>query len=77
MAEDILNEGLNCFYTEDYDHDLVAGQIMVCYGKVHQGYEYPILQFAVITDTDIFGEEKKKKKRHRTYEGEKSSSLRI
>lgn len=50
---------------------------MVCYGKVHQGYEYPILQFAVITDTDIFGEEKKKKKRHRTYEGEKSSSLRI
>ena len=34
---------------------------MVCYGKVHQGYEYPILQFAVITDTDIFGEEKKKK----------------
>ena len=44
---------------------------MVCYGKVHQGYEYPILQFAVITDTDIFGEEKKKKKRHRTYEGEK------
>ena len=44
---------------------------MVCYGKVHQGYEYPILQFAVITDTDIFGEEKKKKKRHRPYEGEK------
>ena len=71
LAEDILNEGLNCFYTEDYDHDLVAGQIMVCYGKVHQGYEYPILQFAVITDTDIFGEEKKKKKRHCTYEGEK------
>ena len=44
---------------------------MVCYGKVHQGYEYPILQFAVITDTDIFGEEKRKTKRHRTYEGEK------
>lgn len=71
LAEDILNEGLNCFYTEDYDHELVAGQIMVCYGKVHRGYEYPILQFAVITDTDIFGGEKKKKKRHRTYEGEK------
>ena len=72
LADDILNEGLNCFYTEDYDHDLQPGQIMVCYGKVHRGYEYPILQFAVITDTDIFGEERKrKKKRHRTYEGEK------
>ena len=71
LAEDLLAEGLNSFYTEDYDHELLEGQIMVCYGKVHRGYEYPILQFAVITETDIFGGEKKKKKRHRTYEGEK------
>ncbi len=71
LAEDLLNEGLSSFYTEDYDHDLVEGQIMVVYGKVKKGYEYPILQFAVITESDIFGGEKKKKKRHRTYEGEK------
>ncbi len=75
LADDILNEGLNCFYTDDYDHELLPGQIMVCYGKVHKGYEYPILQFAVITETDIFGAEKKKKKRHRTYEGEKIQSF--
>lgn len=75
LSEDLLNEGLNCFYTENYDHELVPGQIMVCYGKVHKGYEYPILQFAVITETDIFGAEKKKKKRHRTYEGEKIQSF--
>ena len=71
LAEDLLDEGLNSFYTEDYDHELLSGQIMVCYGKVKRGYEYPILQFAVITESDIFGSEKKKKKRHRTYEGEK------
>ena len=75
LADDILHEGLNCFYTEDYDHELLPGQVMVCYGKVHRGYEYPILQFAVITETDIFGGEKKKKKRHRTYEGEKIQSF--
>jgi len=71
LTEDLLNEGLNSFYTEDYNHELLDGQIMVCFGKVRRGYEYPILQFAVITETDIFGGEKKKKKRHRTYEGEK------
>ena len=75
LAEDLLDEGLASFYTEDYDHDLVEGQIMVCYGKVHKGYDYPILQFAVITESDIFGAEKKKKKRHRTYEGEKIASF--
>lgn len=71
LADDLLNEGLNCFYTDDYDHELFAGQIMVCYGKVRRGFEYPMLQFAVITETDIFGAEHKKKKRHRIYEGEK------
>lgn len=75
LASDIMNEGLNCFYTDDYDHELLPGQIMVCYGKVHKGYEYPILQFAVITETDIFGAERKKRKRHRTYEGEKIQSF--
>ena len=50
---------------------------MVCYGKVHQGYEYPILQFAVITDTDIFGEEKKKRSGTAPMRAKKSSSLRI
>ena len=75
LAQDLLDEGLNSFYTEDYDHALLDGQIMVCYGKVHRGYEYPILQFAVITETDIFGGEKKKKKRHRTYEGEKIANF--
>ena len=75
LAEDLLDEGLNSFYTEDYDHELLEGQIMVCYGKVRRGYEYPILQFAVITESDIFGAEKKKKKRHRTYEGEKIQSF--
>lgn len=76
LAYDLFNEGLSSFYTEDYDHEVLAGQIMVCYGKVHRGYEYPILQFAVITESDIFGEEKKKKKRRRTYEGEQISSFR-
>lgn len=75
LADDILNEGLNSFYSEDYDHELLPGQIMVCYGKVHRGYEYPVLQFAVITETDIFGGEKKKKKRTRTYEGSKIQSF--
>ena len=75
LADDLLMEGFSCFYTEDYDHELEPGQIMVCYGKVKRGYEYPIIQFAVITETDIFGAEKKRKKHRHVYEGEKISSF--
>ena len=75
LAEDLLNEGYAGFYTEDYDHELLPGQIMVCYGKLHRGFEYPALKFAIITETDIFGKEKKKKKRHHNYEGEHIASF--
>ena len=70
LAEDLMNEGVTCFYTDDYDHTLKPGEVMVLYGKVRRGYEYPMLSFAVITESDIFGVERKKKKTYKRYEGE-------
>ena len=48
---------------------------MTGYGKIKKGYEYPMLKFVVISESDIFGGEKKKKKRKRIYEGEKIASF--
>ena len=35
-------------------------EIMVVYGNLHRGFEYPLLKFVVITEGDMFGAEKKK-----------------
>ena len=43
---------------------------MVTCGYIAEGYEYPMLKFTVISESDIFGKKKKKKKR-KTYEGKK------
>ena len=75
LAQDLTDEGLNAFYTEDYDHTVKPGEVMTLYGKVKRGYEYPMLKFVVISETDIFGLEKRKKKRRRVYEGEKIASF--
>ena len=75
LAKDLMNEGLNVFFSEDYDHEIKAGEIMTAYGKIKHGYEYPLAKFAVISESDIFGAEKKKKKR-RIYEGDKIQSFR-
>lgn len=75
LAEDLMEEGLSTFYSEDFDHEVKPGEIMTGYGKIKKGYEYPLLKFVVISESDIFGGEKKKKKRHRTYEGEKIASF--
>ena len=75
LAEDLMAEELNAFYSEDFDHEVKPGEIMTGYGKIKKGYEYPLLKFVVISESDIFGSEKKKKKHHRTYEGEKIASF--
>ena len=75
LAEDLMAEGLNAFYSDDFDHEVKPGEIMTGYGKIRRGYEYPMLKFVVISESDIFGGEKKKKKRRHTYEGEKIASF--
>ncbi len=70
LAEDLRDYNLSSFYSEDTEREVQAGEIMVTYGHVTEGYEYPMLKFMVISETDIFGKTKKKKKR-KTYEGQK------
>lgn len=75
LAKDLTAEELNCFYSADHDHLVKPGEIMTAYGKVRKGYEYPLLKFVVISESDIFGSEKKKKKKRKIYEGEKIQSF--
>ena len=42
---------------------------------MNRGYEYPLIKFVVISESDIFGQEKKKKKKRKTYEGKKIQSF--
>ncbi len=43
---------------------------MTYHGCVRKGFEYPLLKFVVISETDIFGKQQRKKKK-KTYEGQK------
>ena len=44
---------------------------MVAYGHARRGFEYPLIKFAVITETDIFGKEQKKRKKKKEYNGKR------
>jgi transcription-repair coupling factor (superfamily II helicase) len=66
-----MDEGLNAFYSEDSTNELLPGQIMTYHGSVLKGFEYPLIKFTVIADTDIFGNIQKKKKKKKFNEGQK------
>ncbi len=70
LAEDLRDYNLSSFYSEDMERTVNPGEIMVSCGYAAEGYEYPMLKFTVISETDIFGRQKKKKRRKK-YEGQK------
>lgn len=71
LAQDLQEQELTAFYSEDPMREVQPGEIMTCYGCVLKGFEYPLLKFIVIAESDIFGREKKKKKHKKRYEGQK------
>lgn len=68
LAKDLQEEGLAAFYGQDYDREICPGEIMLVYGHAKKGFEYPLIKFAVMTESDIFGQEQKKKKK-KNYSG--------
>ena len=71
LAGDLQDQNLNSFYSEDAGRTLAPGEIMVAYGHALRGFEYPLIQFAVIAETDIFGRKQKKKRKKKEYSGQR------
>ena len=81
LAGDLREYGLSAFYTVDKERQVQPGEILVTYGNLHRGFEYPQIKYVVITEGDMFGvkrQKRKRKKRKRkktSYEGKKIQSF--
>ena len=62
LAEDLRDYNLSSYYGEELDREVKPGEIMTAYGYIAEGYEYPMLKFTVIAESDIFGKEKRRKR---------------
>ena len=75
LAEDLQEDGISSFYSEDPDREVQPGEVMLFYGNIKRGFEYPLLKFVVITESDIFGAQKKKKKNRKSLTDRRSMIL--
>ena len=76
LAGDLREYGLSAFCPDSEERQVQPGEILVVYGNLHRGFEYPQIKFVVITEGDMFGTEKKKRKRKKSsYEGQKIQSF--
>ena len=71
LAKELQDMEIPAFFSENPMRVLNAGEVMTYYGSVHNGFEYPLIKLVVISESDIFAKEKKKKKKRPVYEGQK------
>ena len=76
LAKDLQEYDLLTRYGETGGEEALPGQILVLSGSLKSGFEYPLLHFCVVTEGDMFGREKRKKRRkHTEYKGQKIQSF--
>ena len=60
LAEDFRERELMANYLETSERIPVPGEVVTIQGNLRRGFEYPSIKYAVISESDIFGAEKKK-----------------
>ncbi len=76
LAGDLREYELSAFCSDDPERKVQPGEILVRYGNLHRGFEYPQIKFVVITEGDMFGAVRKKHRRKKAaYEGQKIQSF--
>ncbi len=74
LCQDLIDEELNAFESDDMDREVMAREIMIVHGSMSAGFEYPLIKFVVISDTDIFGKTRKVRKKKK-YSGKEISAF--
>lgn len=77
LANELLEQEISCFFSEDHDRVLAESELMVTNGRLKAGFSIPEIKLVVLTEGDIFGQKKTKRriKRKPLYSGEKIKSF--
>lgn len=75
LAEDLREEEIYAFFTDDLERELKPSEVMIIYGRLKQGFEYPLIKFVIMSESDIFTVHKRKKHRVKVYDGQKIRTM--
>ncbi len=75
LADGLGEYGINAVFTEDREREILQGEIVVMYGALHKGFEYPLQHTVVLVEGDAFGAARKKHKKRFSDSGNAVHSL--
>jgi transcription-repair coupling factor (superfamily II helicase) len=59
LVETLNDMKLNSIYVHELNEVIPRGQIVVTHGSLNKGFEYPLINFVLVSDKEIFGQERK------------------
>jgi transcription-repair coupling factor (superfamily II helicase) len=62
LVESLRDQDIEALYLDSIPEDIPKGQIAVTMGSLNKGFEYPEIGFVVVSDKEIFGESKRKRR---------------
>lgn len=74
LAESLCDREIDAVNLEE-EAPILRGKVIVLSGNLKRGFSYPLGRLYVLSEGDLFGREKKKKKRKYNYEGQKITEL--
>jgi transcription-repair coupling factor (superfamily II helicase) len=76
LAYELNERGIDSYFLPKLDVKIPRGKVAVCYGSLHKGFEYPLIKFVVISETDLVGKSNKRKTtRKKKFKGSKIDSF--
>ncbi len=69
LVDELEERGIRATYSHDLKDPVMPGQVIVTRGVLSKGFTYLDIGFVIISDKDLFGQEKKKRKRPKRYKG--------
>ncbi len=71
LIETLATNEILASYCDNYDRKLQNGEVVVTHGSLQKGFEYPTAGFVIISDREVFGQEKRIKKAKAKHNGNK------
>ncbi|NBI07480.1 transcription-repair coupling factor [Senegalia massiliensis] len=76
LSKNLKEKSIDNIYSDTYDIDIKTGQVVIVPGTIASGFEYPDIKFMIISDKEVFGTIKRKRRKKNKKDQKNISSFR-
>ena len=71
LVETLATNEIAANFVDDLDRELLNKEVVITRGSLQKGFEYPTIGFVIISDKEVFGQDKRIKKAKSKHDGNK------